>query len=63
MGNAGEGAVNAHERRGWEHIDNEDAYYNRFPTHPPPKSGKRKWLVSFFFWPFFPSYDTNALGV
>jgi exo-beta-1,3-glucanase (GH17 family) len=45
MGNAGEGAVNAHERRGWEHIDNEDAYYNRFPTHPPPKSGKRKWLI------------------
>jgi hypothetical protein len=42
----GEHAVTDHERRAWDHIDNSEAYYNRFPTDPPKKSSKRKWLVS-----------------
>lgn len=40
----GEEVAHAGERRAWEHIDNEDAYYNRFPTEPP-RSNRRKRLV------------------
>jgi hypothetical protein len=42
---ADDAAARTSQARLYDHIDNSDAYYNRWPTNPPPKSSRKKWII------------------